>query len=798
MLLHFLKFTLRSTKKHPFHSIVNILGITIGLSICILLFLYVRSELSYDRFNEKADRIYRVTMKYNLTNVYNPHFARVPFGFVLSMKDDFPEVEELIRFQEMKKVVKYKETKFYETRIFRADKSVFKVFDYKLLEGDPETALNEPNSLVITEKTAKKYFGEENPFGQELTTIDQKDAGKETFKVTGVLEDIPDESHFHFDFLTSFPSEPDPSRDEWNYIYILLAEGVSANEMSSKIPGFMESKWSQYNSDFHSMPIQKLTDIHLRSKIDRELEQNSSIKYVYTAIMSAILVLLIAVINYINISTAGYLIRAKEIGVRKTLGSKRTELMKYFLLESVSMCIAGLLLSIIVVYLLIPTFNDITGKSLTFGMLFNINILLVFISGTIATGLICGIYPAVFMASLNPDDSLKSGGSLCRSRNSGLINVRKTLVVFQFAISIALIIISFVINSQLDFIASMDKGFNSKNLIAIRNLPAEIKAKLDLIENNFSNIIGVSDVSFSMEEPSKQILDAGPITIEGAAQGEQVPLIFVSPVWYNYVEFMELELLAGRGIPYPSPEDSSMYYLLNESGMKKLGIDSPDEIIGKTIKWRDIPEGKVTGIIKDYNISSVRNEVKPFALFVRPVWLWCVLIRLDDNNIPNTLANLEKSWFEMFPAYPFEFVYVDDLFDGLYSGDKIFKRIINYSSVTALFIACLGLFGLSSFIIEQKTKEIGVRKVLGAEFQSLFFMISNDFVKWIALANLIAWPPVYFLINEWLRGFAYRTEPGLSTYLISGIIAVLIAFITIAYHAASVSMSNPVKALRYE
>ncbi len=804
MFSNYIKTTFRNLLKHRFYTFINITGLTAGFSACILIFLYIQNELSYDSYHENADRIYRVTMKTTLSSSYKVHFARTIYGFILHLPEDFPEINKIARFQQSRHAVSYEEKKFYEDRFFFTDNDAFEVFSWKFLNGDPATALSEPNSIVITEEMAEKYFGDEDPIGKTLGIISrlQNTNEKQMYRITAVVENTPANSHFHFDFLAYHFIPRDPSINNWNYVYVLLEEGSSLENVNERISDFMANRWSAYNPDFHEIPFQKLTDIHLHSNIDRELENNSNINYVYVLAVTAILILIIASINYMNLTTAKSALRSKEVGIRKVMGAHRHTLAAYFLIESLVLSLAAFLFSVVFVKAMLPFFNRLVNKELVMNIYENIDIFLLFIAGVILTGIVSGLYPSIFLSSYKPVDAIKNSGA-GRSKGGGKlffrgILVRKFLVIMQFAVSIILIISTMIVNSQLQFMHGKDLGFKQANMITIPFTPRYVNSNFELLRERLTGKSGIIGVSAQMESPTREILDAGSIYAEGKADDDNRVILYVSPVADNYVEFMNINLVCGRGFTPGVIIDDKPEYLVNESAVKLIGWDTPEEALNKKFQWRELPRGEVVGVVKDINTATLKQKVKPIAYFVRPVWFGCFLINLDSVNLNETIEMIRNEWESIFPNYPFEYYFVDEMYRELYKPDETFASVISSFSILAVIIACLGLLGLTAITTVQRTREIGIRKVLGSSPSGIVMLISKDFMKWIVSANIIAWPLAYIAVNQWLQAFAYRIEPGIEIFLMTGLLALLIALAAISYLAFKASMIDPVITIRYE
>ena len=803
---NYLKVSVRNILRNKGYSFINIAGLAVGMACCALIMLWVIDELSYDRYHENADNIYRVTYRFERPN-YNPHFARSPYGYVNSLPEEYPEVLDLTRFHhDVQIVIKNGDVKLNETRFYNTDPNVFDVFNFELLKGDPRTALAEPNSVILTKNAAKRYFGDADPMGKTITTIEVSTSNEKDYRVTGILKDIPENSHFHVDFLASFDQPRTANVDEWNYIYILLKEGSDPKDLESRLPQFVAKYIPEEYAPMHILELQPLTDIHLHSHIDREIEPNGNILYVYIFSLVTVIILLIACINFINLSTARSSRRAMEIGLRKTIGSSRIQLIIYFLGESLLISLIALVVAILIIEISLPAFNNLAGKSMSFDPLVDWKYSAILASLFLVSGLIAGSYPALLLSSFKPVSVLKGtpGGARLPVRNIFLkrFTLRNVLVVLQLSATIALIICFFVTSAQREFMMNERLGKSEDPVIAVTYLHNAMRDRYDTVKNEFLNIKGVKEVTAAIEPPSRQILDASPFTAEGMPDQDDSQITYVLPVDSNFIDFFKLELLTGTGFPHGQIDEAEPDFIINESALKVMGWKSPEEAIGKRLEltpgYATIKPGRVIGVVKDFCFSDLKKKIKPLVLFQRPSWYFSIIIKTEPSDLNGTLGEIKEKWDAMFPDYPFEYHFVDDLYENIYSAELKQGTILGTFSIIGLFIACLGLFGLAAFVTEQRTKEIGIRKVLGASVENIVSMLSREFVLQALVANIIAWPVAYFVMNRWLQNFAYRTEMNLGFFIISSVIAVSIALLTVCFQAIKASVADPVEALKYE
>ncbi|NIR49133.1 ABC transporter permease [candidate division KSB1 bacterium] len=813
MFKNYLKITLRNMLKNKVYSVINIFGLALGMACSMLIFMYIAHELSYDRYHSNADRIYRVTQKSDVPNGYNLHFARCSVNWINQLPKEYPEIETLIRFQRSRITdIKIGENKFRDRHTFKTDANVFDVFDFELIQGEPRNALSEPYSVVLTESITQKYFGEENPIGQEITFVGDTVGSAEKYKITGVLRDLPPNSHFKINFLKSFKSPEE--RTGWAYIYILLKPNTNAKILESKFRAFIEKHVDAEIADYAFLPLQRLTDIHLHSDLAREIEPNGNILYIYIFASVAVFIILIACINFMNLATARSLDRAREIGIRKVLGSDRTQLIGYFFCESFVFALIAFCLAIGFVELFLSDFSNLVGQSLRL----NSGILIGFSIIALITGLVAGSYPAMVMSSFRPVSVLR--GKLATTSGSRReFSLRKALVVLQFVLSIGLIVSAFITHQQFRYIQNKNLGLNTEQTVVIPRIPDAIKENYFAFKNEITAFPGVAGVSASMEEPSREIRDTAPIYAEGMQEGEDTIVMDILPVDLNFFDFMDIEIVAGKTFPpslmrtTPSPSqeqqdvvnfinEQNRYYILNETAIKAIGWTKPEDALDKKFSWGNsmfnLQRGPVIGVVRDFHFTSLRNKIEPVVMVYEPIWLSTIMIKVHPENIAATLDHVEQKWNEFYPDYPFEYTFVDKLFEQLYVSEQKQTRVLGLFSGVAIFVALMGIFGLAAYTAEQRTKEIGIRKVLGATVTGIVGLLSKDFVKLVLIANVIAWPIAWYAMNRWLQNFAYRTDIDWFVFALAGGLALIIALATVSSQAIKAAVANPVDALRYE
>ncbi len=812
MLKNYFKIALKNILRQPRYSFINIFGLSVGIACCILILLFVRYELSYDRFNANADRIYRVTRQwFNEDGTSSLYLARVapPIGPML--KNDYPNIvlDEVRFMQDYNTFLEIKNNPVIEEKFYWAEPSAFKIFTISFIEGDPNTALNEPNTLVITQSAAQKYFGSEDPIGKTIRYEHQID-----LKITGVIKEVPENSFFHYDFLGSFVTLYDSSivgrkelEESWssnNYLtFLLLPKQFPIKQLDAKIPGFIDTHLGEaFRNDFVPLPVkaihnytilhfQKLTDIHLLSHLTTEAEENGDIKNVYIFSAVAFFILLIACINFMNLSTARSAKRAREIGVRKVMGAYRKQLVGQFIGESMVTVLFSLVISILIVEIAIKPFGEFAKRDLHFDILSDPILLIGIIVLTILVGFLSGSYPAVMLSSFRPSAVLKGGQTSSRKST-----FRTALVVFQFAISVGLIIAMGVVFQQMEFVNNKNLGYNKDHTVLLPS-NQRMRANLESFKSQLLQNPGVKMIATSRLVPSNMLLnDWGAKVVEG---NNAVPINFrlaVDEVDYDFLQTYQIPLTAGRDFSRDHPTDDSEAFILNETAVRQLGW-TPQEAIGKPMIYGR-RNGRVIGVVHDFNFESLHNGIVPILFLITQGGNTQVAVRISGKEIPSTLAFLKSKWAEYRPGYPFDYKFLDDQLASLYVKDAKIGDVFGIFAVIAVLVACLGLFGLASFSVEQRTKEIGIRKVLGASITNVLRLISKEFMVLVLLANVIAWPVAYFVMNKWLGEFAYRVQISLFIFLLSGGLALTIALLTVSWLSIKAATANPIESLRYE
>lgn len=803
MLLNYLKITYRNFINHKVYSAINISGLAIGLSCFILIFLYIQDELSYDRFHSKSDRTYRLVEHFESEGV-GEHSASQPFPTGPTLAADFDaQIEAMTRmfnFQSPSLALanREKDKAFNESGIFFVDSTFFDVFDFELLVGDKETALDEPNSILLTESMVEKYFGKEDPLGKILEF-----QGNQNFKVTGVLADAPLNAHFQFDFLGSFSSLKQsfgggyPQTWYWNpcWTYVVLAQDVRPENMESQFPDFVKKYFPKFIVDDVTLELQPLEEIHLTSRLDYEIQANGSMDNLQIFGMVAVFVLLIASINFINLSTARANKRAKEVGVRKSLGSEKKQLISQFVVESLLLTLLAVVLALAVLFLVLPAFNQLTEKAISFARLLDPYMLFGLLGLTLVVGLLSGFYPAFVLSSFKTIDVIKSS----TVKVSGF-NFRRILVTFQFAISIALIIGTIVAIRQLNMLQNDEVGFDQDAIVMV----PVIRSPMGQHYENFKNIALESPRIKSMtgvEEIVGSKHQVNNYQFEGMEQSKPFPHFNVR---HDFTETMGIDLVAGRDYAYEFQTDDSLALVVNETLVKAMQWESPEAAINKRFYYRGELRGKIVGVVKDYNFVSKHHPIAPFVLSLNThpgafnLFIKYVAVKIDSEQTQLALADIESAWRQVMPARPFDYFFLDQRLEESYRAEKKLSTITVIFSGLAIFVACLGLFGLTTYAMEQRKKEIGIRKVLGISTPQIVMLLSREFFLLIGIAFLLAVPSAYFMLEEWLNGFAFRVELVWWPFIVAGVMTALIATVTMAFHSLKAALINPAETLKYE
>jgi putative ABC transport system permease protein len=806
MFKNYFKIAWRNLTKYKFISFINLFGLTVGLTSCLLITAYILNELSYDRYNKNADHIYRIerTFLNPETGALSLQLGAVAPPFAPLLQNDFKQVKEITRILPVGTMaIKYDNNIFNQRNVFFGDENLFKVFNFKVTEGNPANALKGPFSIMLTEATAKKYFGNSDPMNKIIRLNNQYDV-----KVTGIYKALPENSHWHPDALISFNTLKDSAvygeknlMTNWSnnafYTYMLLPDHYDPKKLEAQFPAFQnrhippDVKYKA--SDYSILSLRKLTDIHLHSHTDEEIEINGDINRVYIFSAIALFILLIACINYMNLSSARSVLRAKEIGIRKTSGAGKGELLRQFLSESVFIVWLAAILAFVLTTFALPWLNGISGQQLSLNSLLQWKVMIFILIIPFLIGILSGIYPALYLSSFEPVKVLKG----IIKKGGGNLSFQKILVVFQFSLSIVLIIATVIVFQQLHYIQNKSLGFDKENIVTMSNnsgLDHSFQSFKDELLSN-SNI---KEVARSSRIPSGRLLDS---------QGSQMDIgnsLAPTKADIKYVQADEdfiptygIKVVAGRNFSKEFGMDTSSF-LINETAVKALGLKSNADAIGKQFQYGN-RKGSITGVFNDFNFESLHQRIIPLVLYesADPDNYNNISIKISGNTTA-ALTQIEKTWKKFLPEIPYEYKFLDERYAKLYDSERRQGSIFTIFSCIAIFIACLGLLGLSAFTITQRVKEIGIRKVLGASTGSIVTLISKDFLLLVVIAAVIAFPVAWYVMHNWLQAFAYRIQIGWWVFILAGISALLIAFTTISFQAMKAAAANPVDSLRAE
>ena len=789
MLKNLIKTAIRHILKHFGYSILNILGLTLGISSSLFLIIYVADEVSYDRYHEKADRIYRVSTK--ITEPDDQFIwtvAQIPFG--PQLVHDYPEVQSFVRFINMpRSLYKYEDKEFNEENFFYVDSTLFDIFTYKVLKGEVKSALLNPKKIILTEKIANKYFGKSDPIGKTLTT------GTDTYEVTGVIQDVPTNSHFRFDAVASRNNLPKQLGSWGNFevfTYLLFPKNFDIKVFEKKIQDmygtYMKPIFGPMNIKMEYI-LEPITKIHLYSTKAGEPEPTGSITYVYIFFIVAIFLVLIAAMNYMNLATARSTRRAREVGLRKVVGSRRGPLMIQFLSESMVFTIISLIFSIVLLIVLLPKFNMLAGKSFNLHVIYSPVVLLTLLGIILVVGLFGGSYPAFFLSRFSPVTVLK--GEITQGSAGSLF--RKILVVIQFTISVIMIICTLVVFRQLNYLKTMDQGFDQKNVLSLELNQSLIRKcpvlKEALLQN--PDIIYVSVTNTRIGEGSGKLI----FNVE-TDQGMAQKGINFAVVDQDFVKTLGIKIVKGRDFQQDMPSDTLSGVIVNETFVKRMGWTEP---IGKKVEAGDANtlRARVIGVMHDYHQTGMYNGIESLLLAYRTLNN-VVYIKLSGNYMKPTLSYIETKWKEIFPGEPYTYTFLNERFNRQFEADEKRGLIFTLFTILAILIACLGLFGLASYMVEQRTKEIGIRKVFGANESTILRLIAKDFLILVIIGIVIAAPVAYYFMSNWLKNYVYRTNIGVPLILLAGLLTILITFITISYKAYQAAVMNPANSLKTE
>jgi putative ABC transport system permease protein len=795
MFKNYFKITLRITKQHKEYSFINISGLALGIACCLLILFWVQDELSFDRFHKNADHLHRIIVDLNFEGQTH-HIARSPSAVAPALLEEIPEiVNSAVYFPAPSLLVTHGENKFYEDEVAFVSPSFLEMFTFPFIKGDNRTALEDLSSIVITADAAEKYFGKGDPIGRTLKINNKYD-----FIVGGIIENVPRNSHLKFDFLLPFAALENmpedvgilwsPVMDNWGinflFTYIQVAEHTDIPALDDKVVDFVGEHSSLTSRKLHVQPVKK---IHLHSNLVADVEDNGSIKHVYIFSIIAFFVLLIACINFMNLTTAYSAKRAKEVGMRKVAGAKRGQVVKQFLGESIFLSLFAMILATAIMLLFLPVFNRLSGKDLGFDGANAVGIFFILVAAALVTGILSGSYPAFYLSSFQPINILKG----TNKSGSGKKVFRRVLVVVQFSLSVFLIIATIVVHKQLRFIQRSQLGFERDYVVCVR-FRGESAQNFQAVKNELVKNPNILGVTAANQLPTHIMYSLTGAYWEGKNPEDDVPFNFVT-VDYDFIKTLNLQLIEGRAFSEEFQSDRSEAFIINEKVAGMMGKESP---IGEAFGFGG-RRGWIIGVVKNFHFDNFYNEINPLVLMCEPPGSDNYLIvKISSSAISENLAFIEETWNQTVPFYPFEFSFLDEDFNRQYRSEKQMGKLFNTFACLSVFIASLGLFGLVSFIVNQKTKEIGIRRVIGASAADIVKILTKEFIILVAVANIIAWPTAYYFMRQWLGNFVFKTNIHIWIFLFSAGIAFVIALASISYKTIKAATANPVDSLRYE
>ncbi len=810
MLRNYFITAIRNLWKYRFYSSINTLGLAIGLGCFLFILLFVQDEMSYDTFHEKADQIHRINFDgYAFDQELN--FAVVGAQVGPIIKEEWPEIKQYCRFRERGSyTVSYENQSFREEDWVFADSTFFDVFSFELVKGEPERALAEPNTIVITEDQATKYFGSEDPIGKSLR-VDNRNM----YRVTGVMKEMPRNSHLQFDMIASMSTINESRNTMWlsnNFqTYVVLQEGVAPETIDEKfkdlVPKYIGPEIEQFmgksyddimaEGNFINFTLFPLKKIHLYSDKQAELSVNSDIRYVYIFTFIGVFILLLACVNFINLATARSATRSREVGMRKVVGASRPQLIMQFLSESLVITFLSLIIAAGLLFFLLPYFNDLSGKQFLLSDIFTVELAALMFGLVVIVGLVAGSYPALHLSKFNPLKAIRSGGIKGGSRK---ISLRSILVVFQFAITIALIVGTLIISRQLHYIQNKKLGYDKDRVLILNNFYT-LRDNCQPFKEEIKKHPKVVNATLSSTLPTPSNSNNSAVFLGRNPDPAKTHVLRLYRVDYDYIPTLGMNIKEGRAFSSDFPSDSNAV-ILNESAVALFGLEEPlgkeiSTFMGGTMENPEIQTTKVIGVVENFHFESLRSKIGPLAMFFgEDTGLLSIKVNTDDMS--GFISDLNQLWNQMGPGQPFDYNFMEEDFDSVYESESRIGNIFSIFTLLAIVIACLGLFGLATFTAEQRTKEMGIRKVVGASVSRIFYTLTIEVVKWVLIANLIALPLAYYFMSRWLEGFAYPVNMSWMTFLGALLIGLVISVITVSYQAMRVSVINPAKALRHE
>jgi len=795
MIHNYLKIAFRNMKRDRAYFLISITGFAAGIAAFILIILYVQYELSFDNYHKNADRIYRVIAE--IPRLDN-RSATTPAPLAEALRDEFPEIVSAAKMRDLNNlVITNDENSFREKQLYFIEPEIFEIFSVPFLKGDPNTSLDDPFSIILSERIAEKYFGDEEPIGKVLTLRERLN-----YKVTGVIKNMPGNSHFIIDLAVPFKNFSRFSgvgqgwESSFVHTYFLIHEGANPEDLEGKFPGLLDKHMYQNSETDESLKtkffLQPIKSIHLHSHYYDEISVNSDIRYIYLFSSIAFLILVIACINYMNLSTARSIKRSREVGIRKAVGATRGQLIKQFFGESLFFSLIALIASIAIVLLVLPAFNNFLEKELSFNPMNNPLLILIFVLTVLFAGLFSGSYPALYVSSLRPVDTLRS----TVSRSAGSASLRKISVTVQFMITIVLITSTLVIWDQLNFIKNKDVGFEREQIMVLN---FSRRNDYDYIKNNIETLKtelleNTSIVSATVSKCLPHNISVGRPRLSGDDPNLIVEA-YVNWIDYDFINLYGIEIVDGRNFSKEFPSDTEGAVLINEKAVKECKLEFP---VGRDITINGSRTVKIIGVMKDFHSKSLHSPIEPIIIYYRPEYLEYMSIKINTARIQETINYIEQTIKKFAPNYPFEYQFFDEIFNRVYQTEQKLGELVGTFAFLSIIIACLGLFGFTMLTAGQRKKEIGIRKVLGASVLNIIWILSREFTKWLLIANVIALPIAYYLMTKWLQDFAYKINLNIGIFIFSFLLVVVIAAITLSFQSIKAACMNPVDSLRHE
>lgn len=796
MIRNYFRIALRVFRKEKTYSLINISGLVLGFTCCLMISLYIKDEMSYDKFHHDGDRIFRVASAYMRQGVWEPYSTN-SWPTAEKIKTNFGEVEQLVRIRHRQDIVAFEDKKFVEQRLATVDENFFDVFSFSLISGNRNEGLKGANKVILTESTAKKYFGDADPMGKILEIND----GEFQLQISGVMEDMPLNSHFHFDFLISGQTARNINGERmftnvgWDsqYVYIKMKESTDPSIMESMFPAFVDIHLAPFTSGNFKLFLQPLLDIHLESNNGLELEANGKISHIYIFSIIAIFILVIACVNYMNLTTARSLRRSGEVGMRKVLGASRGNLIGQFLSESFIMTSVAVIIAFGLTFLILPTFNQFAGKEITSAILLDPLVLMTLLILLLVVSLLSGAYPSFVLSSYKPLNSLKGG----QTTDIFGFTFRKSLVILQFVIAIGLIVGTSIVYKQLEFLKNKELGINKELLISVP-LQTMDRSQLEAFNNELLTQpailrTGVSNMKMPGWIFNSTSYKAQDIPIDQDAR-KTMKLITVN---HDFLSTVEAEIIKGRDFSKEFPSDINSSIILNESALEQLGWEDPID------KWIQVGENDnkkyhVVGVVKDFHFESLHRKISPTIFILSNNWLNWDYIKIDKQNKAATINNIKTVYSRFVTNRDFSYSFVNEDIAQQYKVEEKFTEIFTLFTLLAIILACIGTFGLISFSAERKSKEIGIRKILGASVSNVTLLLIKEFVILLLIASLISWPITYYFMNDWIDNFVYRIDIGLEAFVFATLLAMIITVSTTVFRALKAALENPIKALKTE